>query len=73
MGLVARHYLRHYPLRLPGLAGMGLSMVVHGRMGFIPHRIKRVDGLRAILAARGGAREPRRTRELVPVLPGLLA
>ena len=49
MGLVARHYLRHHPLRLPGLTGMGLSMVVHGRMGFMPHRIKRVEGLRAIL------------------------
>jgi len=49
MGLVARHYLRHHPLRLPGLTGMGLSMVAHGRMGFRPQRIKRVDGLRAIL------------------------
>ena len=33
MGLVARHYLRHYPLRLPGLAGMGLSMVAHRTNG----------------------------------------
>jgi len=50
MGLVARHYLRHYPLRLPGLTGMGLSMVGHRRMGFMPQRIKHVDGLRRILA-----------------------
>lgn len=49
LGLVARHYLRHYPLRLPGLAGMGLSMVAHGRMGFVPHRIRGVAGLNAIL------------------------
>ena len=49
IGLVARHYLRHYPLRLPGLAGMGLSMVGHSRMGFVPHHIKDVSGLRAIL------------------------
>jgi len=53
MGLVARHYLRHYPLRLPGLTGMGLSMVSHSRMGFMPHRIKRVQGLRAVLDKAG--------------------
>jgi heterodisulfide reductase subunit C len=50
MGLVARHYLRHHPLRLPGLAGMGISMLAHGRMGFRPHTIRGVSGLRAILA-----------------------
>ena len=49
MGLVARHYLRHHPLRLPGLATMGMSMVAHGRMGFMPHRIEGVDGLNRIL------------------------
>lgn len=50
VGLVARYYLRHYPLRLPGLAPMGLGMVTRGRMGFIPHRIRGATGLRAILA-----------------------
>jgi hypothetical protein len=50
MGLVAQHYLRHYPLRLPGLAPMGISMVTKGRMGFVPHRIRGLTGLRAILA-----------------------
>jgi heterodisulfide reductase subunit C len=49
MGLVARHYLRHYPLRLPGLAPMGIGMLTKGRMGFTPHRIKGVAGLRAVL------------------------
>jgi heterodisulfide reductase subunit C len=50
VGLAARYYLRHYPLRLPGLAPMGIGMVTKGRMGFVPHRIKGVTGLRAILA-----------------------
>lgn len=50
VGLAARYYLRHYPLRLPGLAPMGLGMVTKGRMGVVPHRIKGVKGLRAILA-----------------------
>jgi heterodisulfide reductase subunit C len=50
VGLVARHYLRHNPLRLPGLAPMGIGMVTKGRMGFVPHRIRGIVGLRAILA-----------------------
>jgi heterodisulfide reductase subunit C len=50
MGLVARHYLRHFPLRLPGLAPMGMTMLTRGRMGFVPHRIRGIQGLRAILA-----------------------
>jgi heterodisulfide reductase subunit C2 len=49
MGLVARHYLRHQPLRLPGLAAMGMSMLAHGRMGLMPHRIRGVAGLNRIL------------------------
>ena len=50
VGLAARHYLRHYPQRLPGMAPMGVGMVTKGRMGFRPHRIRGVAGLRAILA-----------------------
>jgi heterodisulfide reductase subunit C len=53
MGLVARHYLRHYPFRLPGMAPMGIGMVTKGRIGFTPHRIKGVAGLRAILDRAG--------------------
>jgi len=53
MGLVARHYLRHNPLRLPGMAPMGIGMVTKGRIGFAPHRIKGVAGLRAILDRAG--------------------
>jgi heterodisulfide reductase subunit C len=50
VGLVVRHYLRHFPLRLPGLAPASLGMVTSGRMGLLPHRIRDVKGLRAILA-----------------------
>ena len=50
VGLAARYYLRHHPLRLPGIAPMGIGMVTKGRLGFIPHRIEGLDGLRAILA-----------------------
>ncbi len=50
MGLVARHYLRHFPLRLPGMAPAGIGMLTSGRMELRPHRIRDVAGLRAILA-----------------------
>ncbi len=59
VGLVARHYLRHFPLRLPGMAPTGLGMVASGRMALLPHRIRGVKGLRAILA-RAGELEARR-------------
>jgi hypothetical protein len=49
VGLVAKHYLRHYPLRLPNMASSGMGMVTKGRMGFMPHRIKGLEGLNAIL------------------------
>ncbi|HEY6014934.1 MAG TPA: 4Fe-4S dicluster domain-containing protein [Candidatus Limnocylindrales bacterium] len=61
VGLVARHYLRHYPLRLPGIAPMGIDMVAKGRMGFVPpHRIRGLDGLRAILNRAGEIEAERR-------------
>ena len=50
VGLVARHYLRHFPTRLPGIAPQSLGMVGRGRMPFTPHRIKGMDQLHAILA-----------------------
>jgi heterodisulfide reductase subunit C len=50
VGLVAIHYLRHFPLRIPGMAPAGLSMLSKGRMGLMPHRIRDVRGMRAILA-----------------------
>ncbi|HEY7599571.1 MAG TPA: 4Fe-4S dicluster domain-containing protein, partial [Candidatus Limnocylindrales bacterium] len=50
MGLIASHYLRHHPLRLPGLAPMGMAMLARGRMGFVPRRIRGIEGLRLIIA-----------------------
>lgn len=68
VGLVARHYLRHFPLRLPGMAPAGIGMLASGRMGLIPHRIRDVDGLRAILAEAGRLeREARHPRPVTPV------
>lgn len=49
VGLVARHYLRHFPGRIPGMAPTGLGMVASGRMALLPHRIKGLKGLRAVL------------------------
>jgi heterodisulfide reductase subunit C len=48
-GLASRHYLKHFPLRLPGMAPMGLGMITKGRMGVKPKKIKRMDQLKAIL------------------------
>lgn len=48
-GLATRHYLKHYPLRLPGMAPMGLGMLTRKRMDITPHRIEGIDQLRAIL------------------------
>jgi heterodisulfide reductase subunit C len=49
IGLVARHYLRHFPLRIPGMAPAGMGMLASGRMELRPHRIRDVKGLQAIL------------------------
>jgi heterodisulfide reductase subunit C len=49
LGLATRHYLRHYPLRLPGMAVMGLGMLTKSRMSIIPKHIKHMDQLTAIL------------------------
>jgi hypothetical protein len=64
VGLAAKHYLRHYPLRLPGMAPMGIAMVTKGRMGFTPHRIRGVAGLRAILARAEEIERDGATREV---------
>jgi len=48
-GLATRHYLKHYPLRLPRMAPMGLGMLTKKRMDITPHRIQGIDQLRAIL------------------------
>ena len=48
-GLATRHYLKHFPLRLPGMAPMGLGMISKRRMDMTPTRIKNIDQLKAIL------------------------
>ena len=48
-GLATRHYLKHYPLRLPGMAPMGLGLLSKKRMDITPHRIDGIDQLKAIL------------------------
>jgi heterodisulfide reductase subunit C len=49
LGLASFHYIKHFPLRLPGMAGMGLSMLSNKRMNLIPGRIKNMKQLSAIL------------------------
>jgi heterodisulfide reductase subunit C len=48
-GLATRHYLKHYPLRLPGLTSMGFGMLTSKRMSVTPKRIKNMDQLKSIL------------------------
>jgi heterodisulfide reductase subunit C len=48
-GLATRHYLKHYPLRLPGMAPMGLGLLTKKRMDLNPHKIEGIDQLQAIL------------------------
>ena len=49
LGLASRHYLRHFPLRLPGMMPMGFGMITKGRMAITPKKIKHMDQLKAIL------------------------
>jgi hypothetical protein len=49
MGLTARHYLRHYILRLPRMTPMALGLFRHGRIGLLPHQIHQKKQLQAIL------------------------
>jgi heterodisulfide reductase subunit C/quinone-modifying oxidoreductase subunit QmoC len=49
-GLATRHYLRHFPLRIPGMAPMGLGMLTRERMALTPRRIRDIGQLKAILA-----------------------
>jgi heterodisulfide reductase subunit C len=48
-GLATRHYLKHYPLRLPGMTSMGFGMLTSSRMSILPKSIKKMDQLKAIL------------------------
>jgi heterodisulfide reductase subunit C len=49
-GLATRHYLKHFPLRLPGMAPMGLGMLSKKRMNITPRRIDGIEQLQTILA-----------------------
>ena len=49
LGLASRHYLRHFPLRLAGMAPMGMGMLSRKRMSLTPKRIKNTRQLKAIL------------------------
>jgi heterodisulfide reductase subunit C len=49
-GLATRHYLKHYPLRLPGMAPMGLGMLSKKRMDITPRRIEGIEQLKTVLA-----------------------
>jgi Fe-S oxidoreductase len=50
IGLTARHYLRHFIPRLPGMTPMAFGLFRHGRIGIMPHRIQGTKQLHAILA-----------------------
>lgn len=49
-GLATRHYLKHFPLRLPSMAPMGLGLLSKKRLEITPTRIKRIKDLQAILS-----------------------
>ena len=48
-GLASRHYLKHFPLRLPNMTPMGFGMLMKERMTVTPKRIKNMKQLKAIL------------------------
>jgi heterodisulfide reductase subunit C2 len=49
LGLASIQYLKHFPLRLPSMAPMGIGLLTRKRMGLFPKRIKHLDQLKAIL------------------------
>jgi heterodisulfide reductase subunit C len=50
LGLTARHYLRHFILRLPRMTPMAIGLFMRGRIGIMPHRIHQRKQLHAILS-----------------------
>ena len=48
-GLATRHYLKHFPTRLPGMAPMGFGMLSKKRMKMAPKRIQDIEQLKTIL------------------------
>lgn len=48
-GLATRHYLKHFPLRLPRMIPMAFGMLAKERMTITPKRIKQMKQLKSIL------------------------
>ena len=48
-GLATRHYLKHFPLRMPSMAPMGLGMLTQKTHGHDPQAHQRDRQLQAIL------------------------
>jgi heterodisulfide reductase subunit C len=48
-GIAARHYLKHFPLRLPRMIPMAIGMLSKQRMSIKPNRIKGISQLKSIL------------------------
>lgn len=49
LGLATRHYLRHFPLRLPSMAPLGMGLLSKRRLSIRPARIEGIDQLQKIL------------------------
>lgn len=49
LGLATRYHLKHHPLSMIKMAGMGLNMLLKGRMDLKPTRIENLNQLQAIL------------------------
>ncbi len=49
LGLATRHYLRHFPLRLPSMAPMGIGLLSKKRLNLKPKKIQGIKQLNAIL------------------------
>ncbi|MBT3338830.1 MAG: heterodisulfide reductase subunit C [Anaerolineae bacterium] len=49
LGLATRHYLKHFPLRLPSMAPMGVGLLSKKRLHMKPNRIKGIKQLSNIL------------------------
>jgi heterodisulfide reductase subunit C len=48
-GLATRHYLKHFPLRMPGMASMGFGMLTKKRLKMKPKKISGLKQLTKIL------------------------
>ena len=49
LGLATRHYLKHFPLRLPSMAPMGMGLLSKKRLNLKPKKIRGIKQLNAIL------------------------